>query len=358
MKRLFIIPLLFILGFGVNEVTHYTRTTLELRQNRHGIHYAEYYGVKPGVVTAATFKAMLDKIPAHSTIMLPLGRFDVQGLIVITKPIKIQGIYGKGWKEKTEIVSDGFQFLGADGSVLKNFHLRGRDKGRGLLVSSVMTVEGVTVSHFDKGVEIYGDIYNGNKLDASRTIFDDVTIAVCKQGMRVVGGDANQCSFYDLDIRDIEGVGLIDASFLGNSYYSAHFNNCKGGAFQVTDVNSRCSFYDVYLEDGMPSSKVTKNTFITARNFATQIEGGYQQQGTAVNKLIVDDLMVTGKISLQNDHGGEWNISRSKEGWNFNHSNLNYTKIRLLKQGDIFNGEPAPSIGWGFEYPKKFKPIY
>jgi|GEM_PF-4698899 len=358
---LLLLPAMLFMSFDKSKLQNYTLTDLELRMNRNGEYFAEYFGVKPGVVSAATFQAMLNKVPAHSTIKLPVGRITLDKGIVVTKPVKLVGVYGKGWGEKTEIYSEGFEFKGADGSLVKDLHIRGKDRGRGLLISSVMDLEGVTVSHFDKGVEVYGDIYNGNKLDASRTIFRNVTIGVCKTfGLKVVGGDANQCSFYDLDIRDIGGIGLIDASFLGNSYYSAHFNNCKGGAFQVTDVNSRCSFYDVYLEDGMPPSKVTKNTFITARNFATKIEGGYQQQGTAINKLIVNDLMITGKVSLHNEYGGEWNLERDNKlkVWGFNYSNVNHTKIYLLKQGDKYKGKNATGYGFGYEYPEKFVNLY
>lgn len=329
---------------------------------------AEWFGIKPANSdNSAAMEQFIKLFPKFFPVELrfEIGRYNFSKPITIERlPIRLIGVNAGGWQGYTTEfyfnTGDGFNMYGCVNAHLENIHIRGNGKGRGLLLASQMTMRNVWVTHFKKGVEIYGDLYNGNGYDASRGVYHKLTIAVCHTGLRLVGGDANQNTFYDLDIRDIDSVGLLENSFLGNTFYSPHFNNCKGGALQVTDPNSIVSFYDCYMEDGMPNSVVTKNTsFFGARTFETQITGGWQQRGIFANQMIIGTVgLQEGGIQLLNKYGGSWNLVPNKDGlWEFNYSNLNHTKQYLLPPGFKWknNTITVPSIG--NEYPHKISPI-
>jgi hypothetical protein len=330
------------------------------------VYKASWFGIIPGNDCSGRFDSTLKLFPKNYPIelKLELGSYRFSKPIVIERqPVRLIGVFAGNWEGYTTE----FHFTGShDGIILKgcvnahleNIHVRGSGKGRGVLISSKMSMRNVWVTHFEKGVEIYGDIYNGNGYDASRGVYHNLTIAVCKTGLRTVGGDANQNTFYDLDIRDIDSIGLMESSFLGNTYYSPHFNNCKGGAIRVTDLNSIVSFYDVYMEDGMPVSKVTGNTsFFGARTFATQIEGGMVQRGVSFGKISVREVTLTEGLMLQNNWGGNWGLFNRGNKWEFNYSNLNYTKLYLLQPGKEFRGKQINSPSIGQEFPDKVTPI-
>lgn len=128
---------------------------------------------------------------------------------------------------------------------------------QGLVISENLTIR----NFFGNGLHISADIGH-SKTNSSFCRFTSLTVSGCKgSGVYLKGGDANQCNFYHTDVRDNQGYGIHDSSFLGNQFFGCMAHNNLKGNYRADDLNSRTGFYGCYSELGSPKEYLAGHSF-------------------------------------------------------------------------------------------------
>jgi hypothetical protein len=131
----------------------------------------------------------------------------------------------------------------------------GDSTGQNGIWSSVpITLRDVVIENFHgDGLRLTAGINVSAASDVSFAKVEDVVIRSCAgNGIYIAGGDSNAGTFTHCDIRDCGGVGIWDASFLGNNFFGCMTHNNAGGSYKASDANSRSNFFGCYCEDGQP----------------------------------------------------------------------------------------------------------
>lgn len=118
---------------------------------------------------------------------------------------------------------------------------------RGVLISAIVKMEDCWISGFGgDGLVVSADLESINT-NASGSIFRNLLISGNKgKAIYTQGGDANKCSFYDIDFRD-NGDGIDDRSFLGN-YFSGCMAHNNARNYKADGQYS--TFVGCYSESG------------------------------------------------------------------------------------------------------------
>lgn len=150
----------------------------------------------------------------------------------------------------------------------------------GLQISVPVTIEDVSIQNFfGDGLNLTGDTAHRINTDVSFAKVVSLLVGGCHgNGIYVAGGDANAGLFQHIDVRDNDGYGIWDNSFLGNCWVAcmAHLN--KLGNYRTTDANNRATFVGCYSEGGSPLSEFTGETMI----FGGLWDGGVITNGQSV----------------------------------------------------------------------------
>jgi hypothetical protein len=357
----------------------YTRTTLELRLNAHGLYFAEYYGVRPentGPQNSLAEKAMRKALTGKAArVLFKAGTYQFSDPIIRDgDQLTYVGVNGQGWTGQSTTFffagSDGVVLKGCSGLALERLRLRGNDhdKDRGEGTFTGLTINGrsntldVGVSGWGRmGVLIEGTLWTGgggNGYDCSGTRHDNLWVAANWAGVKVVGMDANSISFYGADIRDHVGYGYEDDSLLGTNLFGCMFHGNWAGHIHIKSENAPTGLFGCYEENEENPSKYSG---LTGRwgGYSYGTSGGYVQKGVFANNLVLDSLDLGGRLSLNNTYGGHWNVLKNDKGvWEFNLSNVNATRVYLLRGGDAYPGKAEGAVGFGWEYPSRFSSIY
>lgn len=161
-------------------------------------------------------------------------------------------------------------------------------ENHGVVINVPTQMNNVIISNFSgNGIHMQGNNEKGT--DVSFSKISNVKVENCRgDGIYIQGADANQSLFYGIDVRDNDGWGINDESFLGNQYYGcmAHTNGQPTyydsdktkwkGHYRVADANASSTFTNCYGEQDSRPSIVNGSTIII---------GGFHANGMIVQNL-------------------------------------------------------------------------
>lgn len=174
----------------------------------------------------------------------------------------------------------------------------------GCLVTAVSTFRDVNIGGFSGcGLVVYGELSAG--FDASLSRFENIKLSSNNgHGVWVVGPDANQIHFSQIDARDNGRYGIYDQSFLGCMWYTCHCNNNAEGPYLCRNVTAQSTFENCYSEmydpnensNGFTHPSRFENTpaIIIGGLHGAGVVGGHQiayhaQSETAFGNMILRD---------------------------------------------------------------------
>jgi len=224
--------------------------------------YLSSKGIKPGIDNAKIINRQLEIAKEKSTFVFPDGIFPIGSTIIWDKTANWEGS-----EDTTLFASNPITLLHLTRGYRSNIskiNFKGYYsiydqslKLPGLIISAVINMKDCMIRNvWGNGITVTADI-SSLKTNASACRFDNLEIIECADnGMYFQGGDANQCGIYNADIRDCNGVGLWDNSFLGNQFYACMTHSNKKGSYKAGDEtdlnnqNSRAGFWGCYAEMG------------------------------------------------------------------------------------------------------------
>ncbi len=124
-------------------------------------------------------------------------------------------------------------------------------------------IENVYIEAFSgDGIRIYASVGGGGAEEgnANNWAIRGGRVNDCGgNGLFVYGGDANAGTCIGLDcshngLGATGGWGILESSFLGNSYVGTHTSANVSGGYKTTNANSRNTFYGAYDEGGQPAN--------------------------------------------------------------------------------------------------------
>ncbi|WP_426267873.1 glycosyl hydrolase family 28-related protein [Sphingomonas sp. LHG3443-2] len=169
---------------------------------------------------------------------LPSGGASVLRWSANTTGIRIQGggtVGAEGTKTQDYVTGT---------SLIRGLHLTGgythgttaEGEFHGIHMRAMAAVEDCFIRGFQgDGIHIRGDVNVNNNTNLS--FVSRTSIETCRNGVFLQGGDANACSFIHLNVNSNRRWGVLDASFLGNSFFGCH--SATNGA-EVTSGPSLC----------------------------------------------------------------------------------------------------------------------
>lgn len=154
---------------------------------------------------------------------LPSGGASVLRWSANTTGIRIQGGATTGAEQtKTQDYVTGT-------SLIRGLHLTGgythgttaEGEFHGIHMRAMAAVEDCFIRGFQgDGIHIRGDVSVNNNTNLS--FVSRTSVETCRNGVYLQGGDANACSFVHLNVNSNRRWGVLDASFLGNSFFGCH----------------------------------------------------------------------------------------------------------------------------------------
>jgi hypothetical protein len=146
--------------------------------------------------------------------------------------------------------------------------------------------------------------------DVSHSLIENIQIGGGQgDGIFIAGGDANAVEIRHCDIRDLDGYGIHDYSFLGSNINNCMVHACKKGAYHTpTDgYNNRTVFLGCYAEGGQPVSEVGGET---------QIFGGLWSGGVVLHHLAKSDWNGEGPdIAIKSVKKAAVPVDKSKQAY-------------------------------------------
>lgn len=206
---------------------------------------------------------IIDKASTGTCLMFPDGEYYFSSALrVFDKQIHFQGsekttLYFREGGLKFDRTADHGKCYVNDISLISTAD-RKTAGNNGIEGHSVIMVKNVWIRNFSTGILMNGDI-GSSKTDVSFSKFDNCLVSECGEGIHMHGGDSNQIGFYHIDIRDCDGWGVNDNSFLGCNFFACMTHANKSGGYRVgvpvDNVNSRASFFGCYGEGDQPPSE-------------------------------------------------------------------------------------------------------
>lgn len=218
---------------------------------------------------AVYLQKKVDAAAQNTAFILPEGEYNLLSPIVVTdKTISFIGGAGtKGLKTTFRVYHAGRALyftrdkIGSTARIENITLLNGLNENNSFEQHGIETniptiIEDVIIEGFwGDGLRLTGDGGSGRgaMTDVSFCKVTTLTVRSCKgDGVYIAGGDANASIFTHVDVRDNEGHGIRDASFLGNTFISCMAHNNHLGNYFVTDVNNRSTLTGCYSEGGSP----------------------------------------------------------------------------------------------------------
>lgn len=220
--------------------------------------YLSSKGLKPSSDNSGIINRQLEIAKEGSTIVWPEGKYQIASPIMQAKTLHWEGseetIIEAQHPMTFAVFSRGYK------SVISRIKFEGYHSVRdvkdptfdAVIVNSLVNMRDCKIMNaWGNGITVQASL----PLNASKCKFENIDIGQCKgNGMYFQGGDANQCSSYDMDIRDCDGIGIWDNSFLGNNFFSCMTHANRGGSYKAGDEkdlanqNSRSGFFGCYAE--------------------------------------------------------------------------------------------------------------
>jgi hypothetical protein len=230
-------------------------------------------GVRPSYSAEENTKAiekLINDLPEAATIYAPAGDYRFAKAINLHKKgIHFFGDNGSLWVKGTHFYfpkeSQGLILLGP--AIIENIGLIGSGNQNewmdGVVIRSVVKLNGVFVKGFYHGIEGFGDI-EGTKFNISgSSIVNCFAAENTKDGFFFGRVDGNAVTVIGCDSRDNGRYGFNDDSFLGNYFFGCMAHNNKGGHYYVRDkLNARSAFIGCYGEMDSPVNDFSRLTTV------------------------------------------------------------------------------------------------
>lgn len=199
---------------------------------------------------------------AAGVVLVPPGDYWLRQPLAPRRQFALRGTApALGGAPAARVIADhaGDGLVVAHGAHLADIFLGGSSNalggtGRGVAAAAGVLIERCTVSSFGgTGIEIAASWRDGQ--NANGWGIRDTRVNLCFHGLHVVGSDVNAGECSRLDASDNRGWGVLDESFLGNTYVACHAaNNGRAdyaayGAFRAGgNPNTRSVFLGCYTE--------------------------------------------------------------------------------------------------------------
>lgn len=256
---------------------------------------------------AATFAQGNFVYPACGVIKLPAGKMLFGDTLVLDSSIHIvghsAGQSGGNWSTTIVFPADTTGIIvkkgqvnplenGGDGSIIEGVFLSGGrgSYGHGIWLQGRAKIRDCFITNFaENGINVVAD--SGSRTNANNWIVDTASSnGNGGHGIYVQGGDTNAGCAQQVDVSANGGWGILDASFLGNTYIACHAAANVSGAYKSSNPNARCLFLGCYSEGGQPDSEIS---------YPSTVVGG-----------IWSGLKGTGNFAVD----GGFNVVKSKNG--------------------------------------------
>ncbi len=209
-------------------------------------------------------------------LFVPPGQYRFTAPIVVDKSITLCGV-GGGWGSASELKFpagvNGIQIVLGAWAVVQNICVSGsagfgptsasEPVSHGIIVWGRALIDHVYVKSFrGSGILVQGSMPASN---ANVWTIRNTIIQLCgSHGLHVDGPDANAGFGLGIDSSDnghadpaAPGWGILDSSFLGNTFVACHTDNNAGGPYKSDEVTARSMFLGCYSEQGQPTSQLS-----------------------------------------------------------------------------------------------------
>ena len=222
---------------------------------------------------AATFSQGDFVYPACGVIKLPAGKMLFGDTLVLDSSVHIvghsAGQAGGNWASTIVFPSDTNGIIvkkgqvnpfenGGDGSIIEGIFLSGGrgSSGHGIWLQGRAKIRDCYITNFaENGINIVAD--SGSRTNANNWIVDTASSnGNGGHGIYVQGGDTNAGCAQQIDVSGNGGWGILDESFLGNTYIACHASVNVSGAYKSSNPNARCLFFGCYSEGGQNPSEI------------------------------------------------------------------------------------------------------
>jgi len=92
-------------------------------------------------------------------------------------------------------------------------------------------------------------------------------------GLYVAGNDANAGLVYGLDVTGCRTGGVLDDSYLGNTYVAVHTAANLGPPYRTSNSNARCMFLNCYSEEGQDPAYIVSPAIVLGGLHGAGVEG-------------------------------------------------------------------------------------
>lgn len=208
---------------------------------------------------SATIQAAIDAATAGADLVLPNGNIVIKSTLVFKdKPITFRGS-GNTILVARSVTALRLTRTGYHKPIkVRDLYLMGDMGGykcQGIELDTLAVISDVYIKNFS-GKGFYAQGHVGSGTDSSGSRVYNLEVAACgEEGIRIAGEDANQILFVSPSVRDCNGWGIADNSFLGCQFVAAMAHNNKGGHYAALNPNNRSTWVGCYAEgDSSPAS--------------------------------------------------------------------------------------------------------
>lgn len=241
-----------------------------------------------GADASKVLNRAIETAKEKTTLSIPDGTFYLYDTVrAFNKGIRLEGSEDTNFRVMHRNAAFLFERNGATArtyvsriNLLNSLNVNNSPDQHGFQVHVPTTIEDVIIENFHgDGLHLTGDVASKAASDVSFCKVMSVTVRSCKgNGIYIAGGDSNASFFAHCDVRDNEGYGIWDNSFLGNGFFGcmAHMN--AKGNYHASDGNNRSTFLACYSEDGSPQSVMGGEAMV----FGGMWSGGVKVNGNAI----------------------------------------------------------------------------
>lgn len=157
---------------------------------------------------------------------------------------------------------------GGDGTVIRGLYLLGGYTAsnaafHGIDTNARVLIQDCAIKNWQgNGINILANSAGGSGTQGNANGFavERCMLYSNQYGILVSGSDANAGYVIGCDIADSRVNGVLDSSFLGNTYIQTEVATSVGAPLKTTDANARCVFLGCYAEGGQPACSFANGT--------------------------------------------------------------------------------------------------
>jgi hypothetical protein len=230
----------------------------------------------------------------------------------------------------------------------------------GVVMNARAVLRDVYVDGFaGDGIHIEASLPQQN---ASVWQIQNCTVANCgRHGLHVTGSDVSAGCAIGLDLRNNLGWGVLDESFLGNSYVACVAHNNAVGSYSAPTLNGSTMFLNCYAEGDQPRAQVSPVHFVLGSIFDTDLVPG-QTFGPAMmsaeggaGMTFPNGARAHGRAFPMPEHTiGHWRLPTVANGRTWVNPAAVGLEDRAVSTHSLFGGQSTSELkvtGFGFSLP-------